>query len=123
MTLARRMINLEQQRKVQGNKVYGGSQTQLPLMLNQAGVIPVIFAQPVMVVLMTVGMPLPSADTLDWLACLLMVSQCIAGLLTAFIVFFTFFYISITVDLNEWANNFKQNGFLYSWCSSWGENC
>ena len=30
----------------------------------------------------------------------------------ALIIFFTFFYISITVDLNEWANNFKQGGFF-----------
>ena len=46
----RRRINLEQQRRVQGNKVYGGGQTQLPLMLNQANVIPVIFASPVITV-------------------------------------------------------------------------
>ena len=44
ITLARRHINLEQQRRIQGNKVYGGGQTQLPLMINQANVIPVIFA-------------------------------------------------------------------------------
>ena len=57
LTQARRMINLEQQRKVQGNKVYGGSQTQL-FGARQAGVIPVIFAQPVLVVLMALfGMP------------------------------------------------------------------
>ena len=50
-TLARRTINLEQQRRVQGGKQYGGGQTKLPLMLNHAGVIPVIFSQPIIYVL------------------------------------------------------------------------
>ena len=40
------VCNLEQQRRVQGNRVYGGAQTTLPLKLNQANVIPVIFASP-----------------------------------------------------------------------------
>ena len=111
LTQARRMINLEQQRKVQGNKVYGGAQTQLPLMLNQAGVIPVIFAQPVLVVLMAMAGMGFLAET--GLAQAFGYSEPLYRVVfAALIIFFTFFYISITVDLNEWANNFKQGGFF-----------
>ena len=103
---ARRQINLEQQRRVQGNKVYGGNQTKLPLMLNHANVIPVIFAYPVMTVLgLLMG---------------LIGLQSLMGpgesfyryLFIGLIVFFTFFYISLTVNLNEWSDNFKQGGFF-----------
>jgi len=106
VTMARRIIHLEQQRRVQGGRQYGGGQTKLPLMLNHAGVIPVIFAQPVMMVL---GLVLAN------LLGLRLVQSGEAGyryLLIALVVFFTFFYISITIDLNEWANNFKNGGFF-----------
>ncbi len=45
-----RLVHLQQQRRIQGNKVYGGQSTTLPLKLNQANVIPVIFASPVMMI-------------------------------------------------------------------------
>ena len=105
-----RRINLEQQRRVQGNKVYGGAQTSLPLKLNQANVIPVIFAQPVLMVLgILVGSVLigtPFAHLVDWGTPLY--RYLFAGL----IVGFTFFYISITFDLYDLANHFKQAGFF-----------
>ncbi len=112
ITTARRRINLEQQRRVQGNKIYGGGKTQLPLMLNQASVIPVIFANPIMLALgFLFGIEVINNYT---------------GLGQAFsqgeplyryifigvIIFFTYFYISITFDLNEMANHFKQAGFF-----------
>lgn len=103
-----RKIPLEQQRRIQGNKVYGGASTTLPLKLNQANVIPVIFASPVMVVL-------------GYIATLQIVQA--GGLMgygtpgyryvfAALIIAFTFFYISITFDLNDLANHFKQAGFF-----------
>lgn len=106
ITQARRFLHMEQQRRVKGGQVYGGAQTKLPLMLNQAGVIPVIFASPVMVVIGFVAGYIGLARVFDH-----------GGVgyryaLAAMIVFFTYFYISITVDLNEWANNFKQSGFF-----------
>jgi preprotein translocase subunit SecY len=105
-----RRINLEQQRRVQGNKVYGGAQTSLPLKLNQANVIPVIFAQPVMMVLgIVVGALFAKwgfGHVIDWGTPLY--RYLFAGL----IVGFTFFYISITFDLYDLANHFKQAGFF-----------
>lgn len=106
VTMSRRKINLEQQRRVQGNKVYGGGQTQLPLMLNHANVIPVIFGSPVMVVLGVAGTSIGLAGLFE---------QGSAGYrltFAALIIFFTYFYIAITMDLNEMANHFKQAGFF-----------
>lgn len=106
ITMARRRVRLEQQRRIQGNRVYGGNQTQLPLMLNHAGVIPVIFASPLLILLgMLLGM-VGLGSLLDFGGPLYRYAFC------AIIVFFTYFYISVTVDLNEWANNFKQGGFF-----------
>jgi preprotein translocase subunit SecY len=109
ITLARRRIPLEQQRRVQGNKVYGGGQTQLPLMLNQANVIPVIFASPIQMALgMILGMAVISPYTMAFQ------QGSPIGLLIniALIVGFTYFYISVTFDINEVANHFKQAGFF-----------
>jgi preprotein translocase subunit SecY len=108
-----RRIGLEQQRRVQGNKVYGGQQTSLPLKLNQANVIPVIFAQPVM---MAIGMILGYIGTylgLEQLGQLFSWGTPLYRyLFAALIIGFTFFYISITFDLFDLANHFKQSGFF-----------
>ncbi len=106
VVLAVRRINLEQQRRVQGNKIYGGGQTTLPLKLNQANVIPVIFAQPVMAVVVMAGAGIGAGTVLGYGEPLH--RYMMAGL----IIGFTFFYISITFDLNDLANNFKQSGFF-----------
>jgi len=102
-----RRINLEQQRRVQGNKVYGGAQTTLPLKINQANVIPVIFASPIMIV---VGFAAGHVAGLDQV-----VAYGTPGhryIFGALIVAFTYFYISITFDLNDVSNHFKQSGFF-----------
>ena len=105
-----RRIQLEQQRRVQGNKVYGGAQTSLPLKLNQANVIPVIFAQPVMMALgLVAGWALSNwglGHLFDW------GTPLYRYFFAALIVGFTFFYISITFDLFDLANHFKQAGFF-----------
>ncbi|MBN8524798.1 MAG: preprotein translocase subunit SecY [Planctomycetes bacterium] len=106
-----RRINLEQQRRVQGNRVYGGAQTTLPLKLNQANVIPVIFAQPVLVVVtMLAAQPLLAQVGLDQF-----LGYGNPGhrlLFAILIVAFTYFYISITFDLNDLTSHFKQAGFF-----------
>jgi preprotein translocase subunit SecY len=103
-------VNLEQQRRVQGNKVYGGAQTTLPLKLNQANVIPVIFASPVIVLLTMLAAKWGAFAGLDQF-----LGYGNPGhrlVFAVLIVAFTFFYISITFDLNELSNHFKQAGFF-----------
>jgi preprotein translocase subunit SecY len=105
-----RRIHLEQQRRVQGNKVYGGQQTTLPLKLNQANVIPVIFASPVMVVLGLLAGKLGANIGLGELFSYgqPMHRYLFAGLIVAF----TYFYISVTFDLFDLSNHFKTAGFF-----------
>lgn len=106
-----RRVNLEQQRRVQGNRVYGGAQTTLPLKLNQANVIPVIFAQPVLVVIsMLAAYPLLAGVGLDQFLGYGNPGHRI--LFAVLIVAFTYFYISITFDLNDLTSHFKQAGFF-----------
>jgi preprotein translocase subunit SecY len=106
-----RRVGLEQQRRVQGNRVYGGAQTTLPLKLNQANVIPVIFAQPVLVLAtMITAYPLLQQAGLDQF-----LGYGNPGhrlLFAILIVAFTYFYISITFDLNDLTSHFKQAGFF-----------
>ncbi|MBA3708152.1 MAG: preprotein translocase subunit SecY [Planctomycetes bacterium] len=105
-----RRINLEQQRRVQGNKVYGGAQTTLPLKLNQANVIPVIFASPVMVVLGFAAARFGSSIGLDQLFAYGEPGH--RYLFAGLIIAFTYFYISVTFDLFDLSNHFKQAGFF-----------
>ncbi len=105
-----RRINLEQQRRVQGNKVYGGAQTTLPLKLNQANVIPVIFASPVMMVLGVLASKFGSSFGLDQLFAYGEPGH--RYLFAGLIIAFTYFYISVTFDLFDLSNHFKQAGFF-----------
>src|SRR4051812_24387045 len=102
---ATRRINLEQQRRIQGNRLYGTQTTSLPLKLNHANVVPVIFASPVMVLVgilfQKIGLQIFDYGSPGY-------RYLFAGLIVAF----TFFYISITFDLNELSNHFKQAGFF-----------
>jgi preprotein translocase subunit SecY len=108
---ALRRVNLEQQRRVLGNKVYGGAQTSLPLKLNQANVIPVIFASPVMVLIgMAFANPWGASIGLDLL--LAQSTPLYNYVFALLIIGFTYFYISITFDLNDMSNHFKQAGFF-----------
>jgi preprotein translocase subunit SecY len=105
-----RRIHLEQQRRIQGNKVYGGAQTTLPLKLNQANVIPVIFASPIMMVLASAAGFLGSSWGLEQL--FQWGTPFYRYVFAALIIGFTYFYISITFDLFDMANHFKQAGFF-----------
>jgi preprotein translocase subunit SecY len=105
-----RRIHLEQQRRIQGNKVYGGAQTTLPLKLNQANVIPVIFASPIMVVLGFIAGNLGKNMGLENLFSY--GQPLYRYMFAALIIGFTYFYISITFDLFDIANHFKQAGFF-----------
>jgi len=105
-----RRIHLEQQRRIQGNKVYGGAQTTLPLKLNQANVIPVIFASPIMAMLGLIAANLGKTSGVEGL---FSYGQPLYRYIFAtLIIGFTYFYISITFDLFDLSNHFKQAGFF-----------
>lgn len=112
MTRAQRRIPVQYPRKVVGRRVFGGATTHLPLSINSAGVIPIIFAQSIMFLPSTVAQFFP--DT-DWIQNLVAVTlapgalwyNLIYGLI---IIFFAYFYTAIVFNPIEIADNMRKNG-------------
>jgi len=111
---SQRRIPVQYARRMVGRKMFGGSSTYIPLKVNQAGIIPVIFASsllylPAMAVqfnqtsdnpvLVFIGRYLVQGDHPLYMA-----------LFFAMIVFFTYFYVSITFNPVEVADNMKKYG-------------
>lgn len=117
ITEAERPIPVTYAKRVRGNRVYGGISTYIPLRLNQAGVIPIIFALsillfPQLILNLIKGAAtnpsiLSIADTLlVWVA-----NEWIYGVTYFFFVFiFTYFYTAITFDPHQMAENLQKNG-------------
>ncbi len=112
VTRAQRKIPVQYPRKVVGRKVFGGATTHLPLSVNAAGVIPIIFAQSIMFLPSTVAQLFP---TTDWVQNLVAVwlrpggawYSIIYGLI---IIFFGYFYTAIVFNPMEIADNMRRNG-------------
>jgi len=111
VTTGQRRIPVQYPRAVKGRRVSGGQRTYLPLRVNQAGVIPIIFASSI---LMLPGM-IANAVSWDWLsAALHAISDTTAithnALYVLLIIFFSFFYTAITFNPVEMADNMKKYG-------------
>ena len=111
-----RRIPVQYAKRVVGRKMYGGQSTHIPLKVNQAGVIPVIFAMSILQFPLTITyfMDQNSGFSL-WVAKWLSptgspgvwVYAVFYALLT---IFFTYFYTAVTFNPKEVADNMKQNG-------------
>ncbi|MGB7819826.1 MAG: preprotein translocase subunit SecY [Ornithinibacter sp.] len=114
---SQRRIPVQYAKRMVGRKVYGGTSTYIPLKVNMAGVIPVIFASSLMSLptLMAQFNTSPDGDNPGW------VNWINANLVSggepayiifyiALIMFFTFFYVSITFNPTEVADNMKKYG-------------
>lgn len=112
MTRAQRRIPVQYPRKVVGRKVYGGAATHLPLSVNSAGVIPIIFAQSIMFLPSTVAQLFPEADWLQNLVALTLApgSFVYSMIYGTIIVFFAFFYTAIVFNPMDIADNMRKNG-------------
>ena len=106
-----RKIPVQYAKRIVGNKQYGGVRQYIPLKVNAAGVMPIIFAQAIMF------LPLTLAGFSD--------SESLSGFAAAFtnidgfwynlvqfimIILFTYFYTAITVNPNQMAEDMKKNG-------------
>jgi preprotein translocase subunit SecY len=112
VTRAQRKVPVQYPRKVVGRKVLGGASTHLPLSVNSAGVIPIIFAQSIMFLPSTVAQLFPNTDWVQnlvsvWLAPGEFWYSIIYGLI---IVFFGYFYTAIVFNPVEIAGNMRKNG-------------
>ncbi|MBD3331642.1 preprotein translocase subunit SecY [candidate division GN15 bacterium] len=112
VTRAQRKVPVQYPRKVIGRRVFGGATTHLPLSVNSAGIIPIIFAQSIMFLPSTVAQLFPNTDWVQnlvavWLAPGGFWYSIIYGLI---IVFFAYFYTAIVFNPREIADNMRKNG-------------
>ena len=109
-----RKIPVQYAKQIRGHRVYGGQSTYLPLKVNQAGVIPIIFAQSVILFPATIAGFFRSQGAVRSIAMSLSPGSVLYTCIEAFlIVFFTFFYTAITFNPIEVANNLqKYGGFI-----------
>ena len=102
-------------RRVQGRRMYGGQSTYIPLKVNQAGVIPIIFASSLLYIPVLISTVVPWKGARAWITNNL-VSPTGGFYLTLyglFIVIFTFFYVQVSFDPYQQADTIrKQGGYI-----------
>jgi preprotein translocase subunit SecY len=111
---AQRRIPVQYARRMVGRKMFGGSSTYIPLKVNQAGIIPVIFASSLLY-LPAMAVQFNQNSQSGWVK---FVSKYLVSgghplymaVFFALIVFFTYFYVSITFNPTEVADNMKKYG-------------
>jgi preprotein translocase subunit SecY len=115
LTQGTRKIPVQYAKRVVGRKVYGGTTQYLPLRVNAAGVMPIIFAQSIMFIPSTFGTFFPENETVQWMTAW---SADFTGVTYSIIffficVFFTYFYTAIAINPKEMADTMKrQGGFI-----------
>ena len=112
VTRAQRRVPVQYPKKVVGRRVYGGQTTHLPLSVNSAGIIPIIFAQSIMFAPATVAQLFPNTEWVNniigyWLAPGSWVYSTIYGLI---IIFFAYFYTALVFNPIDLADNMRKNG-------------
>ena len=112
MERALRKIPINYPKRQVGNKIYGGDSSHLPLKINSAGVIPAIFASALLLLPITFSnFNISQNETFINIASFFSQGQPLYMLLYASgIIFFTFFYTSITFNPNETAENLRKYG-------------
>ncbi len=115
VTQGMRRIPVQYAKRVVGRKVYGGTTQYLPLRVNAAGVMPIIFAQSIMFIPSTVASFFPDSALMQnvgvWFSDISGVGYSIVFFFIC--VFFTYFYTAIAVNPKEMADTMKrQGGFI-----------
>ncbi|NIM06775.1 MAG: preprotein translocase subunit SecY, partial [Armatimonadetes bacterium] len=116
-----RKIPIQHARRVIGNRIYGGSSTNLPIRVNTAGVIPIIFAISIALlptqILQFVG-PALERSSPEWGARLAGLAEQLypgnnpwySAFYFSLVVFFTYFYTAVTFNVADVADNLKKSG-------------
>jgi preprotein translocase subunit SecY len=116
MEQAQRRIPVQYAKRMVGRRMYGGTSTYIPLKVNQAGVIPVIFASSLLYIptlaAQLFGNQSKPQGWVAWIARYVEQSNSLFYMLAFFvlIVGFTYFYVSITFNPTEVADNMKKYG-------------
>ena len=110
--LSQRRIPVQYAKRMVGRRMYGGSSTYIPLKINQAGVIPVIFASSLLYIPLLVSQFNAGEGWAAWIERNFVSGAHPLYVATFFllIVFFAFFYVSITFNPVDVADNMKRYG-------------
>ena len=114
VTEGTRRIPVQYAKRVVGRKVYGGVTQYIPLRVNTAGVMPIIFAQSIMFIPNTVLSFFPNNEFLQSLSRYFVYTSPVYSFIYALmIIFFTYFYTAISFNPKDVADNMrKQGGFI-----------
>jgi preprotein translocase subunit SecY len=114
VTQGTRRIPVQYAKRVVGRKIYGGVTQYIPLRVNTAGVMPIIFAQSIMFIPNTVLSFFPDNEFLQGVSSYFVYSSPVYSTIYALmIVFFTYFYTAIAFNPKDVADNMKkQGGFI-----------
>ena len=114
MTLSERRIPVQYAKKVVGRKMYGGQSSNIPIKLNMSGVMPIIFANAIVSIPSTLALIFPQpAEGSFWYGVQQFFSYSspfYAIIFFVLIIAFSYFYIAISFNPIEVANNLKKNG-------------
>ena len=106
-----RRVPVQYAKRVVGRKMYGGQSTHIPIKVNSAGVIPVIFAMSLMFLPGTIASFFPDNAAASWISQNFSFTNVGYNLIYAvLIIFFTYFYSSITFNPIDVADNIRKNG-------------
>ena len=114
MTQATRKIPVQYAKRMVGRKMYGGQSTHIPLRVNTAGVIPIIFASSIMILPTTVAGFFPPDSPMAAVSQWFNPYGWLYNVLYAIIIiFFTYFYTAVVLNPNDLAENMrKSSGFI-----------
>ncbi|MCL2678130.1 MAG: preprotein translocase subunit SecY [Clostridiales bacterium] len=109
-----RRIPVQYAKRVVGRKVYGGQSTHIPMKINQAGVIPIIFASSFLILPQTIAKFFAGENTVGVAAWFVKIfgfqHPVYLVIYTIFIFLFTYFYTAATFNTGDVADNLKKHG-------------
>ncbi|WP_375429887.1 preprotein translocase subunit SecY [uncultured Friedmanniella sp.] len=109
---SQRRVPVQYAKRMVGSRMLGGSTTYIPIKVNQAGVIPVIFASSLLYLPALYAQFRPDSKVSSWISANFVRGDHPLYMVTFFllIVFFAYFYVAITFNPNEVADNMKKYG-------------
>jgi len=111
VTQGQRRVPVQYAKRVVGRRVYGGQSSHIPLSVNIAGVIPIIFAQSLIMFPSTIAALMPNVTFLQTIQLWLSPGHWIyITLYTLIIIFFAYFYTAIVLNPVDLADNMKKSG-------------
>lgn len=108
--MGERRVPVQYAKRVVGRKMYGGQSTHIPMKVNSSGVLPLIFAFSIMQFPGTIMAFWPGSGVSQWWNNMFMGSIWYYLVLAVMIIFFAYFYTSISFNPVDIAKNMQQNG-------------